>query len=155
CPRVPSHRDRHVAEICQGTNRGIRAHHDGAGSHGAVEPDDPASAQGLDTLDGAPFAYRIDVEGALLQLRFLPALGKALHAPGSAFRIVLVVFDGEAFVGEEALLDGDAPRPVVRIAVALQAYGASHRLLLVPFRRARLSLVVLVAASRRRKHPKV
>src|SRR5262249_3179668 len=123
---MPGDRDHDVAQFPKRTNGGVLAHHDGAGAHRGVEADDFSLSQGLHALDRAPFAYRIDLEGALLQLRFLPALGKILHPSGRPFGIVLVVFDGEPFGGEEALLDGDAPGTVVGIAVALQADGATH-----------------------------
>jgi len=62
-----------------------------------------------------------------LQLLLLPALREILDPSGGAFGIVLVIFDVQAFGGEEALLDRDPPRPVVGVAVALQADGLGHR----------------------------
>ena len=97
----------------------ILPHHQRAGAHRRVEPDDLAAAERLDALDRTPFADRIDFERALLQLRFLPPLREILDAARGAFWIVFVIFDFEAFGGEEALLDGDPPRAIVGIAVAL------------------------------------
>ncbi len=83
-------------------------------------------AELLDALDRAPFAHRIDLERAVLELAFLPALGEILHPPGDALGVVLVVLDLEALGGEEALLDRDPPGPVMGVAVALQADGTGH-----------------------------
>jgi len=77
----------------------------GAGTRRCVEADDAAMAELLHAFDRAPFADRIDFERAARQLRFLPALGKFLDPAGDTFRIVLVIFDVEAFVLEEALFD--------------------------------------------------
>ena len=100
----------------------------GAGEHGVrgVEADDLALAQRLHPLDRAPLADRIDLERALLQLRFLPALGEILDPAGNPLRVVLGVFDVEPFILEEALLDGHAPGAVMGIAVALQTDFARH-----------------------------
>src|SRR5262249_38785808 len=101
-------------------------HHDRAGTHRGVEPDDLASAQPLHALDRAPFAYRIDLERALLKLRLLPTMGEILHPALGAFGVVLVIDDVEAFFGEEALLDRHPPGTVMGIAVALETDGAGH-----------------------------
>src|SRR4030088_3567668 len=112
-------RDRHVAQIGQLLDLRIPAHHDGAGARRGVEPDDPALAERLDAFDRAPLAHRVDLERALLELGFLPALGEILDPPGDTLRVVLVVSDRKALGREEALLDGDAPRAGRGIPAAL------------------------------------
>ena len=124
--RMPSDRDRHVAQFSQGVNARILPHHDRAGTHRGVEPDDLALAQPLHALDRAPFAYGVDFERAVLKLRLLPTMSKILDTALGAFGIVLVIDDVEAFFGEEALLDRDPPGTVMGIAVALETDGARH-----------------------------
>src|SRR5262249_7508101 len=119
-------RDRHVAQIGKGVNARILPHHDLAGAHRGVEPDDLASAQPLHALDRAPFAYRIDFERALLKLRLLPAMGEIFHPALGAFWFVLVTDEGEPFLAKKALPEGDPPRTVMGIAVALETDGAGH-----------------------------
>src|SRR5207253_4234663 len=123
---VPGHCNRHVAQLGETRNARILAHHDGAGTRGGVQPDDFSLAELLHALNRAPFTHWIDFERTLAQLRFLPALGKVLDPALDALGIVLVIFDIEPFVGKKALLDGDAPGAVMRIAVALQADGGRH-----------------------------
>src|SRR5262249_48323609 len=106
------------------------AHHDGACACRRIETDDPAAPQLLHALDRAPFAHRINLEFAAGQLRLLPAFREILHAAGHAFGIVLIILDVEVFILEEALLDGDAPGAIVGVAVALNANGARHGIIL-------------------------
>src|SRR5262249_40634207 len=124
--RMPGDRDRHVAQIGKGANARILPHHDRAGTHCGVEPDDLALAQPLHALDRAPFTYGVDFERAVLKLGLLPTTSKILHTALGAFGIVLVIDDVEALFGEEALLDRDPPGTVVGIAVALKTDGAGH-----------------------------
>src|SRR3954471_14210849 len=129
--RVPGDRDLLVSQLHHVADRGVAPHHEGAGADGGVEADDLAFTQRLNALDRAPFAYRIDFQCALLQLRFLPALRKIFDPAGDALWIVLMILDRQALVAEEALLHRDPPRPVVRIAVTLQPNSFDHRGLLV------------------------
>src|SRR5437763_15097002 len=116
---MPGDGNGHVAQLAQALNLRIGADHDRAGPDGGVEPNDLALTESLHTLDGAPFAHRVDLERALLKLRFLPALAEILTAALDALGIIFVVLDGQAFVGEETLLDSNPPRAGVGVAVTL------------------------------------
>src|SRR5688572_20187284 len=123
---MPGHCDRNIAQFSHALNLGIGAHHDSAGADCGVEPDDLSLAQSLHALDRAPFAYWVNFQGALLQLGFLPALGEILDPSRYAFRIVFLIFHRQPFIGKEALLDGDHPGTVMRIAVTLEPNFLRH-----------------------------
>ena len=123
---VPGDGDRNIAQLGGGRDLGLFAHHQCAGAHRGIEPDDLAAAKRLHALDRAPFAHRIDFQRALLELRFLPALREILYPSGRALGVVLEILDVKSLGGEETLFDRDPPGPIMGVAVALQSDGARH-----------------------------
>ena len=122
---VPGHGDRHdCADRRASAIVRILAHHDGAGAHRGVEPDDLAPARAAARARSRPIRTpdrpRARRPGAAIPSSGRQNPSRVRPRPWDCPRDTRP----SSPVGfEEALLDRDPPRPVMGIAVALQADG--------------------------------